>query len=312
MQSKRMNRLLPALACLFPLLVPGFSMAAKAAEDPASRYGTRYDLSLSPVYQPEVDIDGGGSFAHASTFLRFAVTTPVSRSTTAGLSLKYDIDDYDFTGLAGFGGAAPWNDVTRTGIGIPFFTRLENRWSLGLTPSIDWLMENGADSGESVSWGVTGFAFRSFDRARSIGLGAGAFEDVDGDARVFPFIAIDWRFNDRWRLSNPFDADALGPAGLELSYSLNERWALGSGAVYRSFRFRLDGEGVAPGGIGENDGLVGFLRLRREALSGPSLDLYVGAVMDGELALLDADGNELAASNYDTAPFAALTLGIEF
>lgn len=163
-----------------------------------------------------------------------------------------------------------------------------------------------------MSWGATGFAFRSFDRQRSLGLGLGAFEEVDGDSRVFPFIAIDWQFNDRWRLSNPFDADALGPAGLELSYSFNDRWTLGGGTVYRSFRFRLDNEGVAPGGIGENSSVLGFLRLQRAAQRGFSVDFYVGAAMSGELALLDAEGNELAASDYDTAPFAALTLAVDF
>ena len=129
---------------------------------------------------------------------------------------------------------------------------------------------------------------------------------------MFPFVAVDWRFNEKWRLSNPFEADVLGPAGLELSYTFNQRWYLGGGGVYRSFRFRLDDEGVAPNGIGENEGIVSFLRLHRSGDSGLDLDIYVGATLDGRLELKDSEGAKLASSDYDTAPFVALTFSGEF
>ena len=123
---------------------------------------------------------------------------------------------------------------------------------------------------------------------------------------------MDWRFNERWRLSNPFEADALGPAGLELTYSFNNRWHLGGGGVYRSFRFRLNNEGVAPNGVGKNQGIVSFLRLRRAVPSGLEVDFYAGAVLNGELELKDSDGDAVASSDYNTAPFAAVTLSVAF
>ena len=128
----------------------------------------------------------------------------------------------------------------------------------------------------------------------------------------FPFIAIDWRFNDQWRLSNPFDANALGPAGLELSYRINDRWQLGGGGVYRSFRFRLDNDGVAANGVGENKSAIAFLRLRRFSPTGLNVDFYAGTALAGELKLDDKNGRRLASSNYDDALFVALTLSIDF
>ncbi len=282
------------------------------AQERATQKKRSYEVSVSPLYQSKVNIDGGGEFKLSSLFLRFKARQSVSSTTSVGLNLKYDLDDYDFSGTTEFGGAQPWNDVRRFGIGVPVFTRFENNWSLGISPSVDWLQEDGADSGDSLSYGATTFVFKSLTRDKRLGLGAGIFRTVDDDTRIFPFIAVDWRFNERWRLSNPFEADALGPAGLELTYSFNDRWHLGGGGVYRSFRFRLDREGVAPNGIGENKGIVSYLRLKREAESGLEVDFYAGAILNGELELKDSNGNELASSGFDTAPFAAITLSVEF
>ena len=273
---------------------------------------TSYDISLSPLYQPGVDIDGGGKFSLSSVFFRLGASRSVSSTTSIGLTFKYDIDDYDFSGTTQLGGAEPWNDVRRYGLSLPIFSRLGNNWSMGLSPSVDWLQETDADSSESLSYGLTAFSLKSFTRDRSLGIGAGVFRTIDHDTELFPFIAIDWRFNERWRLSNPFEADALGPAGLELAYTINEHWQLSGGGVYRTFRFRLDSDGVAPNGIGENNGIITFLRLRRETDSGFNVDFYAGAILDGELELKDSGDDELASSDYSTAPLAALTLSLDF
>lgn len=281
-------------------------------DPPGDRSGMSYDFSVAPLYQPSASIDGGGDFTLGSLFARFKVEISVSERTTVGLSLKYDVDDYDFSGTTEFVGMAPWNDARRFGIGIPIFARLPSDWAFSISPAVNWLKEQGADSSESISYGATTFVLKSFSREKSIGLGAGVFREIDDDYKMFPFIAVDWRFNEHWRLSNPFDADVLGPAGLELGYSFNDRWQLGGGGVYRSFRFRLDREGVAPNGIGENKGWVGFLRLRRTGRSGIDFDVYAGATFDGELELRNQVGEEISSSGYETAPFVALSLSGSF
>jgi hypothetical protein len=270
--------------------------------------GISYDFSVAPFYQPSASIDGGGDFSLGSLFVRFKAGVPISQRVSVGLSLKYDVDDYDFSGTTEFGGVAPWNDARRYGIGIPIFARLRNNWSFSISPAVNWLQEQGADSSESIAYGATTFVLKSFSREKSIGLGAGVFREIDDDTEAFPFIAVDWKFNEHWRLSNPFDADVLGPAGLELDYSFNDRWQLGGGSVYRSFRFRLDRDGVVPNGIGENKGWVGFLRLRHAGKSGIDFDIFAGATFDGELELRDSDGKEISSSGYQSVPFVALSL----
>jgi hypothetical protein len=290
------------------------AIAPASAESPPtdSRRNVDFEASFTAFHQPMSSIQGGGEFNLSSVFLRFKATRPVTPTTVVGLSVKYDIDDYDFNGLTEFGGLEPWNDVRRFGLGIPIFSRLGKYWSLGLSPSVDWLQEYGADSDDSMTLGTPVFLARSFARDKRLGLGAGIFRNVEDEWKVLPFIAIDWRFNENWRLSNPFEADVLGPAGLELSYTINNRWYLGGGGVYRSFRFRLDDEGVAPNGIGENEGIVSFLRLHRTGDKGLDLDIYIGATVEGRLELKDSEGDKLASSDYDPAPFVAVTFRGDF
>lgn len=306
-----MQRLIPVILTFMASLTM-LSTALAQGQGGADRGGFSYSLSGTPFHQPTAGIDGGGEFSLSSAFLRFRVDRPVSRNAVVGLSLKYDADDYHFSGVTEFGGLDPWNDVRRFGIGLPIFIRLANDWSLGITPSVDWLQEHGADSSQSVAFGAPVFALKSIATGRSLGLGAGFFRNVEDELDVFPFIAVSWRFNEKWRLSNPFEADVLGPAGLELAYSMGDRWTLGGGGVYRSFRFRLDNEGVAPDGIGENKGFVGFLRLSHEGRQGFNLDFYAGATFAGELELLNVDGDEIASGDYDTAPFIAVRFGADF
>ena len=289
-----------------------FVVFAQDAQGQGPKDKISYEFSVTPLYQPSVNIKSGGDFSLASAFLRLKAKRSISPTTTIGISLKYDVDDYDFSGVTEFGGMQPWNDVRRFGFSFPLFTRFQNDWSLGISPSVDWLQEYNAASEDSISYGATAFVFKSVARDKNLGLGAGVFRTIDDDIRAFPFIAVDWRFNERWRLANPFEADALGPAGLELSYSFNQKWHLGGGGVYRSFRFRLSNEGMVPDGIGENEGIATFLRLRRIATSGINVDLYAGAILDGKLELKDKDGSDLSSADYDTAPFAAITLTVGF
>ncbi len=54
------------------------------------------------------------------------------------------------------------------------------------------------------------------------------------------------------------------------------------------------------------------MRLHRDGRNGLDLDIYLGATFDGKLELKNADGDNLASSDYDTAPFVAVTLSGKF
>jgi hypothetical protein len=128
------------------------------------------------------------------------------------------------------------------------------------------------------------------------------------ETKGFPYIAIDWKITEELRLGNPFRTSPSGPAGLELSYRISDRWEIAAGAAYRSYRFRLDDSGVAPDGIGEVDSTVGYARLTYRMGREFKLDLYGGASFSGKIRIADSNGNEQGSDDFKTAPMMAISL----
>jgi hypothetical protein len=140
-----------------------------------------------------------------------------------------------------------------------------------------------------------------------IGVGAGIFERLD-QGEIFPYLVIDWRINDRWRISNPFQAGPVGPAGLELRYQPRDYWELAAGGAYRSYRFRLDDKSTVTNGIGDVDFWAPFLRVGRKLGKQFWIDINAGAMLNGTITIEDEDGDKLDGTDYDPAPFLGLTL----
>jgi hypothetical protein len=267
--------------------------------------------SATTVYQGSASLDGGGDFSAWTTILRAGVAGDLGGGKRAGLVLNYDYSDYDFSTPTAFGGAAPWGAVQRYGVSAPLsFTRPDG-WTLGLTPSVDWVHEKGADAGESLTWGAIATATRSFADGNRIGFGLAAFDRI-GETRAFPLLIVDWRLSDRWRLVNPLPAGPTGPAGLELDYRLDGGWNLGIGAAWRSIRFRLKDNGPLAGGIAEEEGLPVFLRASRSVGPAATLSLYAGAVTAGRLTVMDASGRVLREADFGTAPLFGANFSMRF
>jgi hypothetical protein len=129
---------------------------------------------------------------------------------------------------------------------------------------------------------------------------------------VFPFLVINWRITERLRLGNPLQAGPAGGAGLELAYAFSERWEVGGGGSYRSYRFRLKNDGPVPNGIGENRFIPVFARLTHKFDRATRVDLYAAAFVDGELTVSRANGNDLYRDDYKTAPAIGLALSHRF
>ena len=309
-----------------------------AIVQPAVGEGWRPFASAAPWIQGSADLDGGGDFRAAGLILRAGATRPFGNGHQAGLTFSYDFTDYRFSSPAAFGGLAPWDDVHRVGLSTPFVIRGTGGWGFLVTPSLDYLMEEGASSSDALSYGAVLAASRRFDADLQLGLGFGIFDQLE-EVKVFPFIVVDWKLGERWRLANPLPAGPTGGGGLELNYRFDAGWTLGGGAAYRSVRFRLsdqanevpvryqgilpdlvrEGQGVVAQGVLGADGVfvasevlsvAAFLHAARDLGPDSRLGLYAGALFAGELRVESASGDELARQDFDPAPFfgAALTL----
>jgi hypothetical protein len=299
-----------------PALAAGLALASGAAfaQMPVpiapGASGVTPFVSVTPLWQGRAGLDGGGNFSAWGAYLRAGATTTFGDRNIGGAVLNYDYSDYSFSGSNAFGGA-PWSVVQRVGASFPLVFRGGDGWAFGVTPSVDWFRENGANWGDSLTYGAIVTAAKSFAPDKRIGLGVAGFYRLE-DTTFFPLLVVDWRFAERWRLLNPLPAGPTGPAGLELDYKLTEDWALGFGAAWRSVRFRLSESGPTPNGVGEERGVPLFLRASRNFGPQSSLYLYAGAIVGGKLRVEDSSGNELREVSFNPQPLLGATFAYRF
>ena len=264
-------------------------------------------VSITPVYEGDADLDRGGDFNAGGVLLRAGATRDLGSGNRAGVTFNYDYFDFSFSNPVSFGGVAPWNIVQRYGVTVPLSFALRDGWSLGIAPSVDWFKENGADTGESLTWGATLSATRVFEGGNRLGIGVAAFKQIEENV-VFPVLIVNWRLSERWRLVNPLTSGPTGGAGLELDYQFDSGWTAGVGLAYRILRFRLSEKGPVPNGVGEERGVPVFVRVTHDFSKQMSLNLYAGVVAGGRLRVEDPSGNVLREDDFDPAPLFALTL----
>jgi len=268
-------------------------------------------VSITPIYQGKADLNGGGDYSADHLLLRGGISGDLGNGKRAGVTLNYDYSDYSFSNPAAFGGHAPWGNVERYGVSVPLSMALNDGWSVGIAPSVDWFGERGADSGESLSWGSLFTASKRYANGNRLGFGFGAFDRLEKTS-VFPMLLVDWKLAERWKLVNPLPAGPTGPAGLEIDYHLDSDWNVGFGAAWRSTRFRLSTANAVANGIGEERGAPVFLRGSRNFGKQAALNLYAGVITNGQLRLEDAAGNTLRKVDFDTAPFVGATFTLRY
>jgi len=304
-------RLIPAVLALSIALaaiaLPGHADAQSTRSGGRDRSKTGYRFSYTPIYQLEADLDSGGSFDVQRHLLRFDISRFLDRHWTVGLGLSVEYERWNFSDVAGLAGVDLWDEIFRPGISVPVFYSPGEKWRFGVIPSIDFAGATGAETSESLSYGAVLTAAYAVRPDLMVGVGTGIFERLD-QSEVFPYLVIDWKIDDRLRLTNPFRAGPVGPAGLELVYTPDDTLEMGVGGAYRSYRFRLDDSSAVVDGIGEVDFWAPFLRVGWRLGNHYRLDINGGALVGGSIAIEDEDGNDLGDTGYDTAPFIGVTL----
>lgn len=266
--------------------------------------------SITPVYQGNGDLDKGGRFSMSGAIVRGGAFYDFGGGNRAGVTLSYDYLDYSFSNGSAFG-QAPWGNVQRYGVAVPISFALSDGWSLRFSPSADWFKENGANTGDSLVWGATLSGAKQFEGGNRLGLGVGVFSQIEKTS-VFPFLVVDWRLGERWRLVNPLASGPTGPAGLELEYRFDGNWATSVGVAYRALRFRLSDTGLVSNGVGEETGVPVFLRVTRNFNDQMALHFYGGVVAGGKLRVENSSGDMVREENFDPAPIVGLSFAGRF
>ena len=269
--------------------------------------------SITGINQFDTDLDHVGGFHWAGVQASANLSRQFTSDLSAGVSLRYDYQDWkwDQDKAAIFGGRTPWSQINAPLLGVNLSYAVTPEWRLGFSPSVEWSGESGAKASDSLNYGALLTATRTVSPDLVLGFGLGVFRQID-ENKVFPFLLVNWKISDRLRLGNPLQAGPAGGAGLELAYALSERWEVGGGGSYRSYRFRLNDDGPVPGGIGENRFIPLFARLSYSIDKSTRADLYAAGFVNGKLTVDNAGGHDVYSDEYNSAPAIGLTVSHRF
>lgn len=267
--------------------------------------------AITGVNTFDTDLDRSGDFTWSTAIATGSIKHQLTPQLTAGLTLRYDYEHWRFGTPVAFGGRAPWANLNAPGVAIDLSYVLPSDISLGVMPIIGWGFEAGANTGDALIYGAIVSATRVFAPSFVLGVGAGIVRQID-ETKVFPFLIVRWRIDDHWRLANPFPAGPAGGAGIELVYTVDDAWEIAFGGAYRSYRFRLNDNGPAPNGVGENRFVPVFARVARNFGAQTRVDLYAGVSFGGRLSVDDATGRGVARDDYKAGPAVGITLAHRF
>lgn len=299
-----MPRFLPYARTLASSIAALACAAASAQGLPVG--ATSASASITAYTQLDADIDGGGEVRSTGAFAIGSLTRRFTPAITAGFSVRYDQENWRWTGDNAFGGE-PWSRIHRPGVNATFVYATDTGLAFTVLPSVQWAYASGASTGDALNWGAVLVASKTFSPDLTLGLGAGVFREIDKN-EAFPVVLVDWRINDRLRLGNPLQAGPAGGAGLELVWTVDDRWEVAGGGAWRRFRFRLDRDGAVPDGIGEKESIPLLARATWRPTPASRLDFYAGVAVGGQITLYDRDNNEVVSRDTDPAALFGITL----
>ena len=291
----------------------GFAGSA-AGQEAAGGNGTSTDLSFDIYTGAEFslasDIEGGGELEVFR--LQFGVTgrAGLTRDLDLAVHVGYDVDLYDFAGTSALG-IDPWEDIHTLNVGALLSMQMSNDWTIFGGPVFQLAREDNADLDDSfIAGGLIGATYE-VNSSLTVGGGVGVVSQIEDDPRLFPVIVLDWEISDTLRLTSR-TAGAAGRSGLELVYDFADDWEAAIGGSYEFRRFRLDDDGVAPGGVGEEISLPLRARLSYRMGDHVVLDFYAGIVTESELELQSATGGGIGTADVDPAGLLGFTVRLDF
>ncbi|MCG6965663.1 MAG: TonB-dependent receptor [Chromatiaceae bacterium] len=289
------------------------SASVVSADQPSRGDGAwRWTGEAGALYQSDTSVDTGGDMQVDRFFVEGGGSMSLASGWRLGMSLGYGEDRYDFSGSAGFGGLDPWGRIRDLRVSAPVQYALNDAWTLYGIPSLRFNAESGASLGDGQTAGLlAGAAYRVSDRL-TIGPGMGVFSELEDDASIFPVLIIDWKISDQLSLETGRGFAASRGPGLQLRWAYSPSWQFVLGGRYEKTRFRLDDDGVAAGGVGEDRAVPLFAVAEYVFSPDTKLSMFGGARVGGSLRLEDASGRRVSESDLSNAPFLGASLQTRF
>ena len=257
--------------------------------------------AVAGTHQFAGDLEQGGDVQWSSATVSGSVTRQFVPAFAAGVSVRYDTQDWRFGSASAFGGKVPWQHLQRPGASLNLSLALSRTLVVGLSPTVEWAYDSKADLGDAVIYGAVLSAAKVFSPTLTLGAGASVSRQFYS-VKSTPFVIVNWKLTDRLRIANAAPAGPLGGAGVELRYAPTPDWELAGGGVWRSDRWRLEDAGAGAGRVGETSFIPLLARVSRKLGPKARLDLYAGASTGNKLTVKDNEGHEITHDRYGTVP----------
>ena len=297
-----------AFATTVAALSTVISVTARAQAAPGDVSGS---AAVTGYTQFNTKLDSGGRFNWAGGLGSASLTRQFTPQLSIGLAARYEYQSWNFNEPDAFGNVAPWKNLNAPSIGVDFTYAWAPDLFIKVIPTVAWTYESGASTGDALTYGAVASVSKAFSPDLLVGLGVSAFRRID-KTQALPFLVVNWKINDQWRVNNPFAAGPAGGAGLEVVYTPNDRWEFAQGLTYRSYRFRLATDNATPSGIGENSFIPLFMRVTRKLTKDARVDFYGAIVTGGKLTVDTENGGGLYSDNYKIGPALGATLVVNF
>lgn len=288
------------------------ALSLAATTDPATaqmRTGWSSQVDGLATFQGSADLSGGGDFSASRSFLRAQSLYTSPDGYSVGFSASIGQFDYDFSETS----EQPWTDIRDIRLSVPVRLPVGETTSVFLSPQVRWDYQSGASASDGLTYGVFAGVAWKFSETLTIGPAFGAYSRIeDSGADVFPAVLVNWDITERWNLTTGSGIGATSGPGLRLGYAVTDTMKVSLSARSESVRFRLDDQGTAPGGVGEDESVPVVVSLDYSPNPGMSFSAFVGAEFDGGLTLDDASGRQVRSQSYDTAPLAGVAFRLRF
>jgi hypothetical protein len=287
------------------------AIAASSAHAQGKPPGTvTFSAAATGFRQFSSDLEPLGTVSASNAALSASVTRQMVAAFAAGISARLSSEDWQFDSPAAFGGSPPWHQLQRSSVGVSLSLALSKTVLIGVSPSLEWALENDAESEDALTYGAVVSALKVLKPDLILGAGASVYRQFYS-IKTSPFLIINWKLSEKLRIANALPAGPEGGAGIELRWTLTPDWELAGGGVLRSERYRLKAIGSAKGNIAETSSMPMFVRLSRKLGSDFKADLYAGMMAQGRLRTRDSDGHQIVSSSYGAAPAIAATISFK-
>ncbi|MBT8484849.1 MAG: hypothetical protein HKO59_00605 [Phycisphaerales bacterium] len=273
-------------------------------------YAVRYELSSNYLYQITSKFDAGGDVDVHRTGLRFSASRKLSEEASLSFNFGYELNAYDFDGVTSFAGADdPWDSVQFYNLRLQYSYAINHDLTVFAGPVFQIARETGADWDDSWIAGGYGGASLRVDDDLTVGAGIGVTSQIQESARFYPIIIVNWELAQDFQLVS---SNSVMGSGLEVRWNLDRDSVLGVGGAFQFRRFRLDKDGIAPDGVGEETGVTIWARLNRQVNAGFEYSLWGGIVVGGEAELELGNGVVPGHDEYQLTAIVGLSAKFRF